>query len=172
MKKETLLHFMDLSNRFSCQVWEAATDLAMQEQQFYADDAGIKGYRLHDHYTSFFLTVENAAEVINSFANSGYYYSDLPETKKAAAALKRFEEMNYWNKNFDMLEEWLHGQAEKLLHIYENDLHSYEDSDFILNNYCDYLEDDDWEEYKNYYEKDGRLYLHHEPAAAWEELVK
>lgn len=150
---------MELSSDFAYIVGNDAYENAMQEQAFFADDANIKGYLYHDNYSSFVLTVLDRDAVIKSMANSGMY-SELPETKKAAAALKRFNEMAWNNKNYDMLDCWLDEQAKNLLSIYEKDLHTFEDCDYQLELFLEEYQANEWSMYDNYRISGGQVIKH------------
>lgn len=129
---ESLKKAMELSSRFENKVNNWLYDDLMEEQRFFSDDASIDGLEYHDNYQSFFFTISDRDKFIRSMEDSPLYYSDLPETKKTAAALDRLDAMEYENKNYDRLDEWLDQQAEKLMHIYENDLHIYENPDQFM----------------------------------------
>ena len=161
---ETLKNAMEISSRFENMVNDWLYDDLMDQQYWLGNDANIDGLRYHDNYQSFFFTISCRDKFIRSMESSPCYYSDLPETKKAAAALDRLDAMEYENKNYDRLDEWLDQQAEKLLHIYENDLHAYETPDQLMI-------DESLENmlannmFENYY-IDGDQVKHYHPAVA------
>ena len=167
---ETLKNAMELSSRFGNMVNDWLYDDLMDQQYWLGNDANIDGLRYHDNYQSFFFTISDRDKFIRSMESSPCYYSDLPETKKAAAALDRLDAMEYENKNYDRLDEWLDQQAEKLLHIYENDLHAYETPDQLMI-------DESLENmlannmFENYYIDGGQVKHYHPAVAAYYETI-
>jgi len=166
---ESLKNAMELSNRFENMVNDWLYDDLMDQQYWFGKDANIDGLRYHDNYSSFFYTISDRDKFIRSMENSDCY-ADLPETKKAAAALDRLDAMEYGNKNYNRLDEWLDQQAEKLMHIHESNLHAYEnpDQDMIdevlenmLNNNM----------FKNYYIDGGQVKHYHPAVAAYYETI-
>ena len=167
---ESLKKAMELSSRFENLVNNRLYDDLMDQQYWFGNDADIDGLRYHDNYQSFFFTISDRDKFIRSMESSPYYYSDLPETKKAAAALDRLDAMEYENKNYDRLDEWLDQQAVKLLHIYENDLHAYENPDqFMIDETLENMLDNNV--FENYYIDGQEVKLYHPARAAYYESI-
>jgi hypothetical protein len=167
---ESLKKAMELSSRFENMVNNWLYDDLMDEQRCFSMDAAIDGLKYHNHYSSFFYTISDRDKFIRSIENSPYYYSDLPETKKAAAALNRLDAMEYENKNYDRLDEWLDQQAEKLMHIYENDLHAYENPDqLMIDETLENMLDNNM--FENYYIDGDQVKQYHPAVAAYYETI-
>lgn len=167
---KTIRKMMKLSNAFSQKVYNDAMGNAMEEQRWFADDANIDGLRYHDHYSSFFFTISDRKSFIESMAASDMY-STLPEVQKVAAALERFECMDYSNKNYDQLDEWLDRKADELKQRYENDLHSYEDYDNALELYFEAYEANEWDFYDNCRISNGKVVLHTPAVKAFDTIM-
>ena len=166
---ESLKNAMELSSRFENMVNDWLYDDLMDQQYWFGKDANIDGLRYHDNYNSFFYTISDRDKFIRSMENSDCY-ADLPETKKAAAALDRLDAMEYENKNYNRLDEWLDQQAEKLMHIHESNLHAYENPDqFMIDEALENMLNNNM--FKNYYIDGGQVKHYHPAVAAYYETI-
>ena len=115
----------------------------MNMQEMEARDADIKGLDLHDHYNTFYFTIRNRDQFLESAIDNDCLITNKNKGlhKELREALNRFYSMEYSNKQYDNLDRWLDIKAEELMEEWENILHSYENIsnydilDYVLNNF-------------------------------------
>lgn len=144
---------------------------AQESLSWEIEDFNVEGLRWHGHYCSFFCTVENRDEFLDSVLwNDNFLWKinfsdeEIEKVKKAYTHFKY--EMSYDNKRYDDLDSWLDKKAEELKNEYESELHSIEklsdDEDYILEWLCEVLR----ENYKDYFviDNDFSMIFNHQKA--------
>lgn len=164
-------------NALQSRIFNLAYEDCMNEQEYTSDYVGASGIRWNSHYTSFFYTIENRKAFLVSalyHVDCEYYYGITTEEKeRILKAFNHFEyEMDYGNKQYDNLDNWLDKKANEMLKNYETILHNYENQvyeesyidDMIANVYTDifryhYVTDNDYTKvYIHIPEHEERMY--------------
>ena len=166
--KELLKKVFDSNERLKQQLYEDSYDLSMEQQLEFGELCLGKDHSkyidLHEHYSSFFLTLKDSEKFI---LNIDKDYLSVEENKLYEKALKKLEKRDskeYGSEQYYKLDAELDDISEELLKLIEKDLHDYENVDeeqvfedfmFNLNNnysYEDlyYLEDLTSEKETNY----------------------
>ena len=139
---EELIKAFKGNRKFYNEIYERVYEDFMFMQEMDAKDANIKGLDMHDHYSTFYLTIRDRDAFLESAIDNDYLLTkdNINLHKELREALNRFYSMEYSNKQYDNLDRWLDIKAEELMEEWENILHSYEDPskydilDYILNN--------------------------------------
>lgn len=125
---EDIKKAMETNNNFEDKVYRYLYDWSMEDQSILCQDAQIEGLRYHDHYSSFYYTIEDRPLFLQTY----YRYTEDPELEKLIEKEKTLSYMDYDNPNYDLLDSWLDKQAEKWKDKWESWLHSYENDYFKL----------------------------------------
>ena len=139
---EELIKAFEGNRKFCNEIYERVYEDYMDMQEMEARDADIKGLDIHDHYNTFYLTIRDRDQFLESAIDNDCLVTNKNRAlhKELREALNRFYSMEYSNKQYDNLDRWLDIKAEELMEEWENILHSYEDPskydilDYILNN--------------------------------------
>lgn len=169
---QTVKKAVELSSKLESRINEWIYDDAMFLQQEYAEEINPAGLKYHDHYCSFFYTIENLNNFLESMASNESIYSE-----EAAALLPELEKLedaemddNITARQYQEMENQLKEKAQKILNKYESNLKYYENPDqcFIdesIQNYIDSGMLDD------YYIDGGQVKLYHPARAAYYETI-
>ena len=163
---------MQLSEKLNNKIYEMINDEAMALQCDYAEEINPAGLKYREHYSSFFYTIENLSDFIESMASNESIYSE-----DAAALLPELEKLNdaEYDDNitadqFWKMEKQLREKAGEILDRYTEDLKYYENPD-------QYFIDDEIENIiengllENYYIDGRQVKLYHPAQAAYYETI-
>ena len=169
---QTVKKAMELSSKFESKINEWIQDDAMLLQQEYSKEVNPDGLKYHDHYCSFFYTIENLNDFLESMASNESIYSE-----DAAALLPELEKLEEAETNDDItagqyqeMENQLKEKAQEILSRYENDLKYYENPDqYFIDESIQNMIDNDMLE--NYYIDGSQVKLYHPAMAAYYETI-
>ena len=116
------LEALEKNDRFENYCYSMANEQAQNDLYITAENYNIKGIETHDHYNSFFLTVSDDFEFIDSLINSDFIW-DLDE-------LERAEDLRERLSNHEENEE-TENEIEHFLIQYEEYLHSFEEFSYL-----------------------------------------
>ena len=162
---EDVRHAMKLSAGFDHVVWNCLREDLLDQQANYFEDVNPKGLTYHDHYYSFFYTINDRDAFLNSLIKSNLY-----DTREAEEKMNELLTVEFDSVEYDAIDEWLDKKAEELLALFEKDLHSYENPDRV------------WEDdvldiqleaglYDNYYIRGNEVVKYHPPVKEYYETI-
>ena len=151
---------MNISEKFKELVMNDVYNNLMDQQYWFSQDAKIEGLKYHDHYSSFFFTISDREKFIDSMHDSDFY-SGMDIVEKVYEKQQVLNGMDYDNKNYDLLDEWLDRKAAELLEIYETDLHAYEHQEEDVENETIQFLTEECGLYSGYYIEHNNVKLYH-----------
>lgn len=169
---QTVKKAMELSSKLESKINDWIYDDAMEMQRIYSEEVNPDGLKYHDYYCSFFYTIENLNDFLESMASNESIYSEdaaalLPELEKLEEAETddNISADEYWK-----MESQLKEKAQEILNRYENDLKYYENPDqYFIDETIQNMIDNDVLE--NYYIDGGQVKHYHPAVAAYYETI-
>lgn len=116
---------MEISDKFKNLVMNDVYNNLMDQQYWFSVDAKIEGLEYHDRYSSFCYTISDREKFIDSMHDSDFY-SGMDIVEKVYEKQQVLNGMDYDNKNYDLLDEWLDRKAAELMEMHEDNLHAFE----------------------------------------------
>lgn len=127
-KRDYLIKFnKKLAEKLQNELYENNMELQYIESRNILNDEALKAINYHDNYNSFYYTLNNWRKFIINIDKD--YLS--PEAQKnyniIINKINVFDNMDYYSKNYERLENYLEKLTEKVLEDIESLLHSYEE---------------------------------------------
>ena len=169
---QTVKKAMELSSKLESKINDWIYEDAMEMQRIYSEEVNPDGLKYHDYYCSFFYTIENLNDFLESMASNESIYSEA-----AAALLPELEKLEEAETNDDItagqyqeMENQLKEKAQEILNRYENDLKYYESPDqYYIDESIQNMIDNN--AFENYYIDGSQVKLYHPAMAAYYETI-
>lgn len=160
---------MDLSEKFRYMVWDYINNDMAELQRLDYEEISPAGIKYHDHYYSFFYTLENAESFINSLVDcENWYFSE--KAKPVKELINRWSDAEYDSEEYNQLEDQINQESENIMKELENYLKQYENPDQITEN--ESIENQLVNGlYESYYIDGGQVKQYHPAVAAYYETI-
>lgn len=126
-RNELIKKNQKLLNQLQEDLYESNMDMQYIDSKNIMNDEALRSIRYHDHYSSFFYTLEDWRKFIINIDPD--YLS--PEARgiyeKVCNKIDTLDSMDPYCENYNLLDQWLFNNTEIVLKDIENYLHEYED---------------------------------------------
>lgn len=116
-----------LADRLQSDLYESNMEMQYIDSKNIMNDEALNAIRYHDHYTSFFYTLDDWRKFIINI-DPAYLSEDARSIyDEVCAKIDTLDGMDLYSENYDRLDDWLYKQTEKVLKDVEEYLHTYEE---------------------------------------------